>query len=362
MKSCILVFLNCGLTVFVFAQDSTVLKESPLSLSAYAEAYYSYDFNKPSGNNRPGFVYSHNRHNEFTINLAFIKAAWQQERLRANLALAAGTYMNANYAAEPGVLKNIYEANIGYRLSDKHDWWIDVGIMPSHIGFESAVAADCWTLTRSMLADNSPYYEAGAKLAFNSANEEWNVALLALNGWQRIQRVEGNSLVSWGGQFQWKPRRSVLINYSNFIGTDQPDSTRKLRHFHNFYAIFPVAEKWQITAGVDMGWEQKEKGADAWNDWQTAALLLKYSPTEKWSLTARTEFYVDENGVIIPTGTANGFKTWGWSLNVDHQLAGNCWWRAELRALRSRDDIFQKDDKFSATNIAIATSISIRIP
>ena len=29
------------------------------------------------------------------------------------IALAAGTYMNANYAAEPGVLKNIYEANAG---------------------------------------------------------------------------------------------------------------------------------------------------------------------------------------------------------------------------------------------------------
>lgn len=33
-----------------------------------------------------------------------------QTGLRANLAIGAGTYMNANYAAEPGTLKNI----IGY--------------------------------------------------------------------------------------------------------------------------------------------------------------------------------------------------------------------------------------------------------
>jgi hypothetical protein len=162
------------------------------------EVYYQYDFNKPSDNTRPEFVYSHNRHNEFNVNLVYLKGSYTAERVRANLALAAGTYVNANYAAEPGVLKNMYEANVGIKLSKKKNLWLDAGIFGSHIGFESAVSKDCWTLTRSMVADNSPYYEAGAKLTYTSDNGKWLFSALALNGWQRIQRVNGNSLISWG--------------------------------------------------------------------------------------------------------------------------------------------------------------------
>jgi hypothetical protein len=62
-------------------------------------------------------VYSHNRNNEVNLNLGFVKANYETEKLRANVALGVGTYMNSNYAAEPGVLKNIYEANVGVKIS-----------------------------------------------------------------------------------------------------------------------------------------------------------------------------------------------------------------------------------------------------
>ncbi len=179
-----LLFISTLLTgTQLVAQDST---KGSLIISGYVEAYYSYDFNRPINNNRPGFIYSHNRHNEFTINLAFLKGSYNAEKIRANFALAAGTYMNANYAAEPGVLKNIYEANAGVKLSKNKNLWLDAGIFGSHIGFETAVSKDCWNVTRSILAENSPYYEAGAKFTYTADNGKWMVSGLALNGWQRI--------------------------------------------------------------------------------------------------------------------------------------------------------------------------------
>jgi hypothetical protein len=179
------------------AQDSAVEKNSPLTFSGYAEAYYSYDFNEPTDNNRPFFLYSHNRHNEFNVNLAFVKGSYNTDRTRANIAIAVGTYMNANYAAEPGVLKNIYEANVGVKVSKNKNLWLDVGVLPSHIGFESAHSPSCWALTRSMVAENSPYFESGARLGYTSDNGKFSLSALALNGWQRITRVNGNSLMSW---------------------------------------------------------------------------------------------------------------------------------------------------------------------
>jgi hypothetical protein len=65
---------------------------------------------------------------------------------------------------------------------------------------------------------------------------------MALNGWQRITRVNGNSLMSWGTQIQFKPCDKVLINYSNFIGTDN----RIAQDYYAFfitcmaYSVFPI--------------------------------------------------------------------------------------------------------------------------
>lgn len=119
--------------------------------------------------------------------------------------MAVGSYMNANYAAEEGVLKNIYEANVGVKLSKTKNLWIDAGILPLHIGFESAIGADCFTLTRSMMAENSPYFETGAKLSYSADNGKWDMAILVLNGWQRMQRVEGNTTPAFGHQLTFRP-------------------------------------------------------------------------------------------------------------------------------------------------------------
>ncbi|HMU08738.1 MAG TPA: porin [Ferruginibacter sp.] len=346
----------------LFAQDSAKVEDSKpntFSFSGYVEAYYQYDFNKPADNNRPGFIYSHNRHNEFNVNLGFLKGSYNTERVRANLAIAAGTYMNANYAAEPGVQKNIFEANAGVKISKKKNLWIDAGIFSSHIGFESAVSKDCWTLTRSILADNSPYFESGAKLTYTSDNNEWLVSGLFLNGWQRIKRVDGNSLMSFGTQLQYKPNAGILLNYSTFIGTDKPDSIRQMRYFHNLYAIFNVTGKFGIIAGFDIGSEQKVKGSSRMNTWYSPVLLLKYAVTPKWAIAARGEYYYDKHGVIVASGTPNGFQTTGFSLNVDYTPIPNAIIRMELRTLNSKDDVFTKGIGVTTNNTFVTVSVAV---
>lgn len=339
----------------LMAQDST----GSLTISGYGEAYYQYDFNKPADNNRAGFIYSHNRHNEFNLNLGFIKVNYTAERVRANLALAAGTYMNANYAAEPGVFKNIFEANAGVRISKKKNLWIDAGIMPSHIGFESAVSKDCWNVTRSILADNSPYFEAGAKISYTTDDGKWLLSGMALNGWQRITRVSGNSLMSWGTQIQYKPSGKVLLNYSTFIGTDKPDSVRLSRFFHNIYGIFNITDKFGVTAGFDIGTEEKFPGSDDKNTWYSPVLILKYAFNNKWAIAGRVEHYNDKNGVIIATGSPNGFQTTGYSVNIDHSPFKNVLLRMELRNLSSKDAIFTKSSGITDNNTFITSSIAV---
>lgn len=337
-------------------KDTTV---NPLSFSGYIETYYLYDFGNPSDHNRPSFVYSHNRHNEVNINLGYIKAAYQKDNVRANLALMSGTYSNANLAAEPGVLKNIYEGNIGVKVSKKSNLWIDAGIFSSHIGFESAVSKDCWTLTRSILADNSPYYESGIKLSYTSPSEKWFISGLFLNGWQRIQRVDYNNTPAFGTQFTFKPNKKITLNSSSFVGNDKPDSAKQMRFFHNLYGIVKLNDKLAFTAGFDFGAEQISKGSSDYNTWYSPVLILKLSPDSKNSFAARIEYYEDKNGVIISTGTPNGFKTMGYSLNYDHAISDNAMWRIEGKSYTSKDEIFLKDDAPTNSNFSITTSLAV---
>ncbi len=345
------------LPVYLISQDSTV--KNPLSFSGFADVYYQYDFNKPGDGNRPDFIYSHNRHNEFTLNLGYVKATYTTRQIRANLALAAGSYMNANYAEEPGVLKNIFEARLGVKLSKRKNIWLDAGILPSHIGFESAASKESWTLTRSIMAENTPYFEGGAKITFTTDDGKWLLSGMALNGWQRITRVNGNSLMCWGTQLQYKPSDKVWLNYSSFVGTDKPDSARLLRYFHNIYAIFFITEKIGFTLGFDIGSEEKIRPARGHNTWYSPVGILKYCITDKWTIAGRVEHYNDKKGVIITTTAPNGFQTAGYSMNIDYAPVKNVLLRGEGRVLKSKDPFFIKDNSLVKKDIFMTASIAV---
>lgn len=354
----LLILLNIGVAS-ISAQDS-IKSVSPLTISGYLDVYYSYDFNEPSNHQRQPFMYAFNRHNEFNLNIGVIKAAYSTSKIRANLGLMAGTYSNDNMSAEKGVLQNVYEANIGIKLSKNQKLWIDVGILPSHIGSESAIGMDCSTLTRSIMAENSPYFETGAKISYTTNNNKWIINALLLNGWQRIQRVDGNNTPAFGHQLVFMPSSRVTLNSSSFIGNDKPSSEKRMRYFHNFFAQLQVNNKLSFTPNFDIGWEQKEKGSNAYNKWYSFALIGKYSLLDKVGLTGRVEYYSDENNVIIASLNSKGFQTWGYSLNIDYQIVENAIWRIEGRGFSSKDDIFAKDEEFTNNNTFVTTALAVR--
>ncbi len=357
---CIRIFLcYFGVLFFQYLSAQEIEKNGLFQFEGYLETYYSFDFARPSNQAKQDFLFSFNRHNEFTANLGLLQAKYKTEKVRANLGLMAGVFANDNQGAEPGVLKNIFQANVGFKLAKQKNLWIDMGIIPAHIGFESAKGAECWSLTRGLLAENSPYYESGLKLSYTSENEKWYLAGLLLNGWQRIQRLEGNNTPAFGHQITFTPHKNITLNSSSFIGTDTPDSTRQMRYFHNFYTRFQLSDKWGIITGFDIGFEQQEKGSKTLNTWFSPIVVLRYTPTEKLAFTARGEYFSDENEVIIATQTPNGFQTWGYSMGLDYRFTEFATWRIEGRTFQSKDEIFMLDGQPSQQNYFITSSFAV---
>ncbi|HEY0677743.1 MAG TPA: porin [Chitinophagaceae bacterium] len=350
-------------SIFIFfvivsnAQDTT--NQSGLSWDFFIDAYYSYDFNKPSDHQRPFFLYNHNRHNEFNINLALVKFSYKNKNLRASIGLMAGTYPESNLAAEPSLFRHIYESQIGIKLFEKKDIWIDAGIFPSHIGFESVISKDGWTLTRSILAENSPYYEAGIKISYASVNKHWRISLLILNGWQRIKRPDGNNTPAFGTQITYNPSDNLLLNSSTFIGNDKPDTGRLMRYFHNFYLVNKISSALSIIFGVDAGMEQNAKGSSRMNFWYSPVFILRYQRKDKWAYALRMEYYSDKNGVIIAPVAGNGIEIKGLSLNVDRSIGKNLLWRLELKSLVNRNPFFERGTSLVKSNHSITSALVI---
>lgn len=308
---------------------------NPLTFYGFVDGYYGYDFKHADTQDRPGFLYSHDRQNEFTVNNAIIGMRYDNGQVRGALGLHAGTYVAANYAAEDQVFKHIYEAYAGFRPFEKA--WLDAGIFGSHIGFESAISKDNWTLTRSLMAENSPYYEAGVRFTYE-VDPKLTLTGLVLNGWQNIR--ENNQKKAIGTQIQWKPTDKLLINSSTFYGNEQPQGlARRRRYFHDFYASYAATERLSLAVVFDVGKQERAERGGNDDTWHTGAAFVRYKLADKWSTTLRGEYYNADRGVIInsisPVASDQDLKIRAASLNLDYAPTSNVVVRLEGRGFRS---------------------------
>ncbi|TGE18059.1 porin [Hymenobacter elongatus] len=339
---------------------ATPATAGPLTPYGFVDAYYGYDFKHNDTQDRPGFLYSHDRQNEFTVNNALIGLRYQDEKVRGALGLHAGSYVSANYAAEDQVFKHIYEAYAGFRPFQKA--WLDAGIFGAHIGFESAVSKDNWTLSRSLMAENSPYYESGVRFTYELP-PRLTLTVLGLNGWQNIR--ETNQAKALGTQLQWKPTDKLLLNSSGFFGNEQPqDSVKRRRYFHNFYASYTATDRLSLALVFDVGKQEQAARGHRSDTWHTGAAFVRYQLADKWTAALRGEYYNADHGVIInssmPNVTDADFQVKGASLNLDYAPTGNVLLRVEGRVLNAEEKVFEhKDGRTSDSYGNVTSSIAI---
>ncbi len=340
----------------LLAQSDSALQERPsqLTFSTYIETYYSQVLGeKRKQVLKPNFLYSFKENNTININLAVLKANYTNNKVRANLALMTGNYAEYNLAAESPLSQAIYEANAGVKLSEKEDFWLDAGVMPSHIGPEGQLANENLSLTRSITAENSPYFETGARLSYLSKNKKWFFAAYLLNGWQRIRKVENSTKLSYGTQIQYKPNAHNTFNSSQFIGTDKPDSENSLRYFHDFYWQYE-SKKWISQLTLDIGTE-KTKSYSGHNWWGTT-WLMRYYVFKKLGMSARVEYFNDFSNVLFPSNVTEAL---GSSLGLEYKLYNHALIRLEARSFadpKQPENIYFKVNK---NFTFISTSISV---
>lgn len=354
---------RAGLLLFVSAIVPAAAAASPwdspllVKYGGFVDAYYAWDTRRPPARDR-AFTTQPARHNEFNINLAFIEATASGDRVRGRLALQAGNSVQSNYAGEPRVgtvsgpdlARHIQEAVAGYKVTDK--FWIDGGIYLSHIGLESWISRDNWTYGRSLMADYSPYYQAGVKASYQM-NEAWSAQLHVLNGWQIIS--ENNDNKALGGRLAYAGPGGWSVSYNNFWGQEVGN---RGRFFNDLIVTTPAFGRLQVAGSADYGIQRKERGGD-FSRWYAGALIARWTFTPRVAAAARIERYVDQDQVIVTTGGRGAFRTTGASLNADVALRRQLLWRTELRHFWSENPVYPARGGFAKGDGVLATSLGL---
>lgn len=351
----------CWLQAQADANPQSQQAPSLWTVSGYLESYWQYDQRQPANHRRPAFIYHHDINERPAINLAMLKLNANAVRWRGNLALAGGTYVRANYANEADSLQPLFEANVGFKLLDQQPLWLDLGIMPSHIGAESAIGRENWTLSRSLIADNSPYFQTGAKLSYVSENGQWQIAGFLLTGWQRIHRPNDNTTPAIGHQLIYTASDTLSLTSSSFIGNDRSDAARQMRYFHHGNLRWQLTPKLGLLFALDIGAEQSAEDAGRYAVWLGQSTIVKYQWTPTVAIAGRVEYYQDRQQVIVSTNTDRGLQAMGYSINLDVQFPKQVLWRNELRYLNSTQALFLQShggqDRFNDDGLTATTAL-----
>lgn len=337
MKYTLLILLAC---LSGYTRSLAQSKDS-FAVRLYTEVYGAVSADHPPEERRSSFVYNHPRANNAGVNIALARLYYQKSHFRTAVGVMAGDYSKLNLAAEPKAIRNLYEASVGYRFTRSEEVWLDAGVFPSHIGFETVIGKENSTATRSITADNSPYYETGLRLSYRP-NNHWYFAMLALNGWQTISEPADQFGASWGAQVTYTPTARLILNNSSFIGKVFDGTKYITRLYSNLYSVVNLNSKATLILGWDFGLQDDPVAANKiihWNMLQ-AAFQYKIKPGV-WSTTARFEQVLDPQNILFqPPVPGSSFHLSHASVNLDWTPVKQFMIRTEVNLQQSQSSVF----------------------
>lgn len=348
--------VNTGMT-----DNYDFLELGKVSIGGYVDSYYGFDFNQPSSSER-AYSVSSSRHYELNINAAFIDIKYSNNKVRGRVIPGFGTYINSNYSAEAGSLKNLIEANGGVCLSKKKNIWIDAGILGSPYTNETFISKDHLMYTRSFGVEYAPYYLSGVKLSC-PINKKINSYIYFINGWQEIFDV--NKSPALGTQIEYRPTNKILLNWNTFFGNEQSQISPNFRnrYFTDLYAIYDNGKKISFTTCAYIGLQDLKDslGVKSSAVWWHGNFTGNYKINKEVSFAGRLEYFSDPNSIQIrPITSKIGFSSYSGGICLNVKISNNAMFRIEDRYYYSDQKVYlNKDEKETNTDNLLIGSLTV---
>jgi Putative beta-barrel porin-2, OmpL-like. bbp2 len=248
-----------------------------LTVGAYVEAFYQWNFNEPANGitNYRGFD---NRHNAITLSNAALDASWRKGPVSGQLTLQIGHTPNAYYLAEPAspgtggageasgatTWKFLQQANVGYLAPLGRGLLLQAGLFTSPIGYESLAVKDNWHWSRSNLFFGLPFYHTGARASYE-LDGAWSVTAAVYNGWNSV--VDNNRDKSIALEGVYRPHEALRAHLLYFGGVERPEGApegQPWRHDFDLFVQADLSERVSIVVHDNFGFEPGAFGTSLW--------------------------------------------------------------------------------------------------
>ncbi len=320
----LILLLICNTAV---AQDST--KKGNLTITGSVDGYYRYNFDnaKDSGrtNNYTSFTHSQN---SFELGMASLKAGYTIRKIAAVADLGFGKRAEEFSYNDEGTMATIRQAFVSYSPSDKVKFIM--GKWFTHIGYEVPDAHMNRNYSMDYMFSFGPFFLTGIKMdATLNSNFGFMVGVANPTDFSTASFAKKNFLA----QVHLITSDSKLNGYLNYLGgKDMSDAV-----VNQFEAVISAVITTKFNIGYNGSIKLVEPAGGSNGSWWGSALYFNYDPSSVFGLTARGEYFADEDGVA-------GFGTDLYDLTLSGNIhIDNLTLIPEFRIDGAKDPAFYKD-------------------
>ncbi|MFI5129187.1 MAG: porin [Chitinophagales bacterium] len=284
--------LTCSITAILtfsaaYAQDST--KTGKLTISGSADAYYRYNFDnaKDSGrtNNYTSFT---NSHNSFELGMASLKADYSIGKVGAVLDLGFGRRADEFSYNDQGTLAAIKQAYVSFAPSDKLKF--TMGKWGTHVGYELLDAYLNRNYSMDYMFSYGPFFHTGLK-ADIAVNSNFQFMLGVSNPTDMSTASFAKKFML--GQIHLASSSGKIGGYLNYVGGKGMDDVMT----NQFDAVITGTISSKFNIGYNGTIKTAKPTVGESQSWWGSALYLNFDPSPVFGLTARGEYFGDEDGV-----------------------------------------------------------------
>ncbi|MEW6003248.1 MAG: porin [Nitrospirota bacterium] len=323
-----------------------------LGLSIYLQGGYIYNFENPDSRENELRVFDH-KANSFTLDLAqiqFVKDA-PMGGLGYKLKLSAGEtakFIHATGLGEAGDEFDLTEAYIQYLASVGGGLKFTFGKFVTYHGAEVIEAKDNPNYSRSFLFNFAiPFTHTGLKISY-PFSDALNASVHIVNGWDNFD--DNNKGKTVGFSLGIIPIELLSMNLNLMYGPEKDDNNHDRRFLFDWVGTVKPVKNLTFILNADYATEEHSAPDGDTAKWYGVAAIAKYDFNDRYSLSLRTEYFKDQDGVR--TGIAQSLKEITFTPEI--KLAQSLILRPEYRHDWSDEKAFDSNHRKSQDTIALA--------
>src|SRR6187401_2931326 len=305
MKKISFFILTVIVSQVVFSQNTdSTSKKGNLSLTGSVDAYYRYNFaNAKDSMHTNNYTSFTNSHNSFELGMASLKADYTIGKVEGVADLGYGRRAEEFSYNDAGTLAAIKQAYVSYAPTDHVKF--TMGKWMTHVGFELCDAYLNRNYSMDYMFSYGPFFHTGLK-ADITANKNFAFMLGIANPTDMVSASFAKK--HFLGQVHLTSNNSKINGYVNYMGGEDPSEAT----INQVDVIITGTVSSKFSIGYNGSVKSVKPDGGSSDCWWGSALYLNYDPSAVFGLTARGEYFSDQDGVA-------GFGT----DIVDLTLSGN---------------------------------------